>query len=160
MLMKIVPKQLNEIKEYQNIDYLAFREQLFKIFEIPDKTTAYLGALAAVTQYREDTISEYMHRVWLLVQKAHPTVEHASRERILLTSFMLGLYDRLLAASLAVPHTHFYWLHFGGRGHMPPKIFTGYIMIWKVYLKRISNFFKICSKFSKISNILCFAKFS
>ena len=27
-------------------------------------------------------------------------------------------------------------------GTRPPKIFTGYIMIWKVYLKRISNFFK------------------
>ena len=39
-------------------------------------------------------------------------------------------------------------------GHMPPKSFTWYIRIWKVYLKRISNFFKICLKFSKFSNIL------
>ena len=43
----------------------------------------------------------------------------------------------------------------GGGGTCPPKIFTGYIMIWKVYLKRISkygnskNFFIMCLKFSQ-----------
>ena len=102
MLMKIVPKHLNEIKEYQNLDYLAFREKLLEVFEEPDMATAYLGSLAAVAQDREETISEYMHRVRLLVLKAHPTFEHSARERILITSFMLGLYDRQLAASLAV----------------------------------------------------------
>ena len=33
MLIKIVPKHLNEIKEYQNLDYLAFREKLLEVFE-------------------------------------------------------------------------------------------------------------------------------
>ena len=64
--------------------------------------TAYLGALAAVAQDREETISEYMHRVRLLVLKAHPTLDYTAGERILITSFMLGLHDRQLAAFLAV----------------------------------------------------------
>ena len=34
--------------------------------------------------------------------KAHPDLVHASRERILVTSFLLGLYDRQLASFLAV----------------------------------------------------------
>ena len=33
MLMKIVPKHLNEIKRYQTLDYLAFREKLVEVFE-------------------------------------------------------------------------------------------------------------------------------
>ena len=74
MIMKIVPKHLNEIKEYQNLDYLEFREKLLDIFEEPDMATAYLGALAAVAQDREESISEYMHRFRLLVLKAHPTL--------------------------------------------------------------------------------------
>ena len=61
MLMKIIHKDLNEIKEYQNLDYLAFREKLLEVFEEPDMATAYLGSLAAVAQDREETISEYMH---------------------------------------------------------------------------------------------------
>ena len=63
MLMKIVSKHLNEIKEYQNLDYLAFRKKLLEVFEEPDMATAYLNALSTVTQDREETISEYMHRV-------------------------------------------------------------------------------------------------
>ena len=94
MLMKIVPKHLNEIKEYQNLDYLAFREKLLEVFEEPDMATAYLNAIATVTQDREEKISEYMHRVRLLVLKAHPNLEHSARERIFVTSFMLGLYDK------------------------------------------------------------------
>ena len=61
--MKIVPKHLNEITEYQNLDYLAFREKLYEVFDKLDMATAYLKALAAVNQDREKTISEYMHRV-------------------------------------------------------------------------------------------------
>ena len=64
--------------------------------------TAYLNALATVTQYREETISEYMHRVRLLVLKAHPNLEHSAREHIHITSFKLELHDKELAASLAV----------------------------------------------------------
>ena len=64
--------------------------------------TAYLNALATVTQDRQKTISEYMHRVRLLVLKAHPNLEHSARERILITSFMLGLNDKQLETSLAV----------------------------------------------------------
>ena len=43
-----------------------------------------------------------MHRARLLVIKAHPDLAHAPRERILITSFLLGLYDRQHASSLAV----------------------------------------------------------
>ena len=64
--------------------------------------TAYLGALAAMAQNRKKIISEYMHRVRLLVFNAHPTLEHAARERFLITSFMLKLHDRQLAANFAV----------------------------------------------------------
>ncbi len=53
---------------------MAFREQLLEVFEEPHMATAYLNALATVTQDREETISEYMHRVRLLVLKAHPNL--------------------------------------------------------------------------------------
>ena len=43
-----------------------------------------------------------MLRARLLVIKAHPNLAHPDRERILVTSFLIGLYDRQLAASLAV----------------------------------------------------------
>ena len=43
-----------------------------------------------------------MHRARLLVLKAHPDFAHVPRERILITSFLLGVYDRQLALSLAV----------------------------------------------------------
>ena len=102
ILMKSVPKHLNEIKEYQKLDYLAFQEKLLEILEKPYMATAYLNALARVTQDREDPISEYMHRVRFLVLKAHPNFEHSARERILITSFMLGLHDKQLASSHAV----------------------------------------------------------
>ena len=43
-----------------------------------------------------------MLRARLLVLKAHPNLAHPDRERILVTSFLIGFYDRQLAASLAV----------------------------------------------------------
>ena len=43
-----------------------------------------------------------MRRVRRLVNKAHPGLAQNVRERILTTSFLLGLYDRQLASSLAV----------------------------------------------------------
>ncbi len=43
-----------------------------------------------------------MHRARLLVLKAHPDLAHRPRERILITRFLLGLYDGQLASSLAV----------------------------------------------------------
>lgn len=64
--------------------------------------TAYLNALATLLKIEEKFNSEYMHRIRLLVLKAHPTFEHSARKRIFITSFMLGLYDKQLAASLAV----------------------------------------------------------
>ena len=46
------------------------------------------------------------------------------------------------------PHPKiFTGFNLGGGNTCPPK-FLPDTMIWKVYLKRISNFFKICSKFS------------
>ena len=65
-------------------------------------STAYLNAFATVTQDREETILEYMHRVQLLVLKAHSNLEHSARDGIPITSFMLGLHDKQLAALLAV----------------------------------------------------------
>ena len=102
MLMKIVPKHLDEIKEYRTLDYLSFREKLLEVFEEPDLTTTHLNALASIAQDRDETISAYMRRVRLLVLKAHPNLEHSARERILITNFMLGLHDKDLASSLAV----------------------------------------------------------
>ena len=58
MLMKIVPKHLNEIKEYKILDYLALREKLFEVFDEPDMATAYHTKLATVTQDREKSIFE------------------------------------------------------------------------------------------------------
>ena len=43
-----------------------------------------------------------MHRARLLVIKAHLDLAHAPRECILITSFILGLYNRQLASSIAV----------------------------------------------------------
>ena len=102
MLMKIAAKHLNEIKQYQSLDYLEFREKLVEVFEEPDLATAYLNALSSISQDRDESISDYMQRVRLLVLKAHPKLDNASRERILITSFMLGLHDKQLAANLAV----------------------------------------------------------
>ena len=100
--MKIVPRHLNEIKQYQSLDYLGFREKLVEVFEEPDIATAYLNALAGLFQTLDESISDNMHRARLLVLKAHPDLSHASRKRIIITSFFLGLYDRKLASSLAV----------------------------------------------------------
>ena len=73
-----------------------------EVFEEPDLATAYLNALSGVSQDRDESISEFMYRVRLLVIKAHPSLGHQQRERILVTSFLLGLHDRQLASSLAV----------------------------------------------------------
>ena len=102
MLMKIVPKHLNEIKQYQSLDFLPFREKLVEVFEELDLATAYLNALASLSQTRDESISDYMHRARLLVLKAHHDLAHGPKERILITSLLLWLYDRQLASSLAV----------------------------------------------------------
>ena len=85
MLIKIVARHLNEIKQYQSLDYLAFREKLVEVFEEPDLSTVYLNALASLSQTRDKSIFDYMHRARLLVLKAHPDLAHASRKRILIT---------------------------------------------------------------------------
>ena len=100
--MKIVPRHLNEIKKYQFLHYLVFREKLVEVFEEPDLATANLNALASLSQTLDESISDYMHRAKLLVLRAHSNLAHAPRERVLITSFLLGLYDRQLATSLAV----------------------------------------------------------
>jgi hypothetical protein len=79
-MKKIVPKHLNEIKRFKDFDYLSFREKLIEVFEEPDLATVYLNALANVSQKRDEAISDYMHRVRLLVLKAHPDLDNASRE--------------------------------------------------------------------------------
>ena len=102
MLTKIMPKHLPEINRFGKLDYLDFREKLIEVFEEPDMATAYLNSLTNAYQERDETISDFMYRVRLLVLKAHPKLDHASRERILIHHFMIGLYDKQLAASLAV----------------------------------------------------------
>ena len=102
MLMKVVPRHLNEIKQYHSLDYLGFREKLVEVFEEPDLATAYLNAFASLSQTRDESIFDDMHCARLLVLKEHPDLAHASRERILITSLLLRLYDRQLASSLAV----------------------------------------------------------
>ena len=61
MLMKILPRHLNEIKQYQLLDYLAFREKQIEVFEKLDLATAYLNAIASLSQTRDKFISDYMH---------------------------------------------------------------------------------------------------
>ena len=100
--MKIVPRVLNEVKQYQLLGYFALREKLVEVFEEPDLATAYLNALASLSQMRDESISDYMHRARLFVLKAHPDIAHSSLECILIRSFLVWLYDRELALSLAV----------------------------------------------------------
>ena len=49
-----------------------------------------------------------------------------------------GPWGRGMGGTGHVPSPQILLAPLGGGG-MPPKIFTGYIMIWKVYLKRISK---------------------
>ena len=79
MLMKIVPRHLNEINQYYFLDYLCFKEKLVEVFKEPDLATAYLNALASLLQTRDESISDYMHCARLLVIKAHPDLAHAPR---------------------------------------------------------------------------------
>ena len=102
MLMKIVPRHLNETKQYQSLDYFAFREKLVEVFKEPDLATVYLNALESLSRTRDEFISDYMHRARLLVLKAHPHLADGSRERILITSILIRLYDRQLASSFVV----------------------------------------------------------
>jgi hypothetical protein len=102
MMTKIVPKHLKEIDQYRKLEYLEFREKLIEIFEEPDMATAYLNQLSSIVQDRDESMSAFMHRVRLLVLKAHPDVSAAARERILVHHFLVGLHDKQLAASLAV----------------------------------------------------------
>ena len=94
MLIKIAPIPINEIKQYQSPDYLSFREKLVEVFEEPDLATAYPNALASLSPTRDESISDYMHRARLFVLKAHLDLAHAPRQSILITSFLLKLYDR------------------------------------------------------------------
>ena len=102
MLMKIVPKHLNEIKRYQTLDYFAFREKLVGVFEEPDMATAHLTGLTIFSQTRKESISEYMLRARSLVLEPHLNLDNIPRERILVIIFRMGLYDRQLASSLAI----------------------------------------------------------
>ena len=85
MLMKNAEKHRNEIKQYQFLDYLEFREKLVEVFKEPDLATAYLNALSSISQDRDESISDYMQRVRLLVLKAHPKLDNDLKERILIT---------------------------------------------------------------------------
>ena len=87
---------------YKSLDNFTFREKLVEVFKQPDLATAYLYALASFSKPRDETIFDYMNRVRHHVLKSHQDLAHAPRERILITSFLFGLYNLQLASSLAV----------------------------------------------------------
>ena len=99
---KIAAKHLTEVRPYQTLDHLAFREKLIEICDQTDLATAYLSQLNGILQDRDETISNFMIRVRNLVIKAHPEADQATRDRILISSFTLGLYDRQLASNLSL----------------------------------------------------------
>jgi hypothetical protein len=101
MLQKISPKYFDEVRPYILFEYQEFREKLFEIFGEPDTIHAKLQELARINQRRDETISEYMNRVRLLVIKAHRTLAHEERERILVANFIRGLADKKLAVYMA-----------------------------------------------------------
>ena len=85
MMINIVFRHLNEIKQYQSLNYLGFRKKLVQVFKKPDLAT---DALASLSQARDESNPDYMHRARLLVIKANPDLAHDSRERILIISFV------------------------------------------------------------------------
>ena len=86
MLMKIVP-YTKWNKKYQSLDYLAFREKLVEVINMPDLATAYLNALWCLFERRDKTTSCYKHRLRLLVFKAHPDLAHITRKKFLMNRF-------------------------------------------------------------------------
>ena len=101
MLMKILPRHLNENKQYQLLDYLAFREKQIEVFEKLDLATAYLNAIASLSQTRDKFISDYMHPQGSLYLRLTPILRTLLESELWL-QFVLGLYDRQLASSFDV----------------------------------------------------------
>ena len=70
MLMKIVSKRLNQIKQYQFLSDLEFCKKQVKIFDDLVMETEYLNALSSLSQSLEKSISDYMNRARLRI-KSH-----------------------------------------------------------------------------------------
>ena len=54
-----------------------------------------------MVQFRDESIADYMHRVRMLVIRAHRDVPRSEQERILVSNFTRGLLDKKLAIHLA-----------------------------------------------------------
>ena len=102
MLQKIALPYFKEVVVHKELGYLDFREKLVTVFGEPDFATARLHELKKAEQHAGESIGDFMNRLRLLVMRAHPELGHESRERILVTSFTLGLRDQELATSLTM----------------------------------------------------------
>lgn len=71
------------------------------MFGKPDTIHVKLQELSRVIQYRDESIADYMHRVRMLVIRAHRDIPRAEQERILVSNFIRGLLDKKLAIYLA-----------------------------------------------------------
>ena len=100
MLQKIASRYFKEVVVYKDMDYLGFRNKLIEVFEVPDIATSRL--LKDAEQQRNESIRDFMNRLRLLVLRAHPNLCNKERERILVSSFILGLRDQELAISLTM----------------------------------------------------------
>jgi hypothetical protein len=102
MLNMIAQPYFREMSPYKTLGYLEFREKLIEVFGEPDMATARMHELRRAEQQYGEPINEYMNRLRLLVMRAHPELSHKERERILVSSFTLGLRDHELATSLTM----------------------------------------------------------
>jgi len=101
MVSKIDARNFEEIKPFIKLKYHRFREKLLEIFGEPDTVHASLQELSRTVQERDKEISTFMNWIRLLVLKAHRDLNHTQRERILVTCFVRGLFNKSLSTYLA-----------------------------------------------------------
>lgn len=85
-----------------SLGYLESREKPVEILYEPDIAAAYLYFLSNLLQTCKESILNDMIHARFLVIKAHFKFAHPDNESIVVTSFLLGSYNRQLGASLAV----------------------------------------------------------
>ena len=100
MLQKISHPYFKEVVDYKEMAYFDFREKLIEVFGVPDFATSRL--LKEAEQQYGETIGDFMNRLRLLVMRAHSDLGYKERERILISSFILGLRDQKLSTSLSM----------------------------------------------------------
>ena len=102
MLMKIVPKHLNEIKQYQSLGYFEFREKRSRSLMNSTwrrRTSMYYRPCHRHAKNRYQTTC-FARVYWS--SKHIQTSRTLTESAFFVTSFLIGLYDRQLAASLDV----------------------------------------------------------